>query len=109
MKTKVPPFKLWLEVEIGDKGQPANRSTENFCNVVVECEDGRRYALNIWTYDFLPIARLESDVGTLLVEPAKYVLPPDLFVERLERKLLEDVFRQLFADDEMKDEWLAPE
>ena len=109
MMIKVTEFKLWLEIEIGEKAEPANRPTENFCNVVVNCEDGRRYALNVWTYDFLPIARRESLAGTLLVDPSKYVLPPDLFVERLERKLIEEVFRQLFANDEMKDEWLSPE
>lgn len=50
----VPDFELWLETELGDPNQPANSPTENFCNINVTLPDGRRYALNIWTFDFLP-------------------------------------------------------
>jgi hypothetical protein len=107
MKSKVPSFNLWIEVEIGDKDQPANQLTENFCNVVVECEDGRRYALNVWTFDFLPLARYPWPHSTGLGEPANYLLPPDLFVERLDRETIEQAISQLFQDGEMKEGWLS--
>jgi hypothetical protein len=107
MKTIVPRFDLWLEVEIGEKDDPANRPTENFCNVAVECEDGRRYALNVWTFDFLPIARFDWPYDPRQDEPAKYLLPPDLFVERLDRESFEEIFTQLFKNGEMKDKWIS--
>ncbi len=39
----------------------------------------------------------------------KYLLPPDLFVERLDRKLLEEIFAELIKDGYMRDEWLVNE
>ena len=54
MQSNIPQFELWLETEIEEVGyQSAIRSSENFCNVVVRLQDGRCYALNVWTFDFL--------------------------------------------------------
>lgn len=104
-------FELWLEIESGEpKDQPANRSYENFCNVEVTLTDGRRYALNVWTFDFLPLARLpwpyEANDDAQLAE---YVFPPDLFVARLERGVIHRVITELLATDQMKKEWLVAE
>jgi hypothetical protein len=103
------PFELWLETEIGEPNeQHANRSHENFCNVSVTLKDGRRYALNVWTFDFLPLARFpwpyEANDDT---QPADYVLPPDLFVECLDRVVIHRVITELLATDQMKTEWLV--
>ena len=38
----------------------------------------------------------------------EYLLPPDLFVERLDRALLERVVAQMLSEGEMKPEWLCP-
>jgi hypothetical protein len=102
-------FELWLETEIGEPNQAANRPTENYCNINVLLPDGRRYVLNVWTFDFLPFARYdwpyEMAEGQ---EPAKYVLPPDLFVERLDRSTIEAVIRELLVNNEMNPAWLSP-
>ena len=102
-------FHLWLETEDGpDPEQPANRSTENFCNISVTLDDGRRYALNVWTFDFLPLARIgwpyEKNSESV---PSLYVLPPDLFVERLEREIIEKAISEMIEKNEMQVEWLC--
>ena len=110
MKQKdIPKFDLWLEVETGDPlDQPANRPNENFSIIEVKLQDGRRYALNVWTFDFLTLARYpwpyEIDESK---EPAKYLFPPDLFVEKLERNTIESIITQLLKNGEMKEEWLC--
>ena len=103
-------FELWLETEIGDLDQPANRPTENFCNVQITLEDGRRYALNLWTFDFLPFARHPWPYEIQdKVEPKPYLLPPDLFVERLDRETLELIFSEMLENGEFIDGWLISE
>lgn len=110
MKPASPLFQLWIETETGDAGQPANRPTENFCNVSVILEDGRRYALNVWTFDFFPLARYpwpyEPDENA---KQAEYLLPPDLFVETLDRDVIHRVISELMATGQMKAEWLVKE
>ena len=101
-----PPFELWLEFEHyeGLAGDPR----DDFCSIQVRLPDGRRYALNVWTFRFLHRARLpwpyEDTGGT----PSDYVVAPDLFVERLDRPLLEAVVADLLRTGQLKDEWLCP-
>ena len=103
-----PSFDLWLEFEIGSPNEPANRPTENFCNIQVTLDDNRTYALNVWTFDFLPLARYPWPYSVdTSAELSKYLLPPDLFVERLDRPTIEAVIRELLANNEMKSEWLC--
>ena len=101
-------FELWLETEVADRSQPANRPDRNFCNLMVKVNDGRKYALNVWTFDFVPLARrswpYETDSPD---EPVEYLIPPDLFVESLERIVLERVISTLLERGEMKEEWLV--
>ena len=105
----VPYFELWLETELGDPDLPANSPTENFCNINITFPDGRRYALNIWTFDFLPLARYDWPYDIREgQEPAKYVFPPDLFVERLDRATIETVIIELLTTDSMNSDWLCP-
>ena len=109
-KNKKNNFELWLETEIGDPLRPANRPQQNFCNINITFDDGRFYALNVWTFDFLPLARFPYPYAyetTADATPASYVLPPDLFVASLTREIITDVITQLIANDEMKDEWLV--
>jgi hypothetical protein len=104
----VPDFELWLETELGDPDRSANSQTENFCNINVTLPDGRRYALNIWTFDFLPLARYDDTYDMREgQEPAKYVFPPNLFVERLDRATIEIVIAELLAIDRMNFDWLC--
>jgi len=109
--SKSPNYQIWIEVETGEPvNQDANRPTENFCNIEVKVDDGRRYALNVWTYDFLPYARFEWPYEIGLEEKASsYVLPPDIFIERLDRPTVERAVKDLFDNNEMQDIWLCDE
>lgn len=76
--------------------------------MTVRLADGRRYALNVWTFDFLPLARRpwphHANDDT---QPAEYLLPPDLFVVRLDRGTIYHAIEDLLATDQMKSEWLV--
>ena len=101
-------MELWIDIEEGDQDQPANRQVQNFCNIAVEV-DGTRYALNIWTFDFLPLARREWPYDESAEQAlASYLLPPDLFVERLDRPTIEAAIADLIANQQMRDEWISP-
>lgn len=104
----MPDFELWLEIEVGDPNEPANSPKENFCNVNVRFPDGRRYCLNVWTFDFIPYARypwpyeIRSDL-----QPTLYLVPPDLLVESLDRETMTQVVSKLISNNELKPEWLC--
>lgn len=100
-------FELWLEFE-HTVPAPGDDPTDDFANVQVRLPDGRRYALNVWTFRFLHRARFPWPYEIGAGRPAEYVLPPDLFVERLDRPTLERVVGRLLAHGEMKSEWLCP-
>ena len=96
-------FTLWLEWEEvgGPPEHPFLRPQQNFGNVGITLADGRRYSLTVWTFDYLPLARLED-----APQPAAYMLPPDLFVESLTREMMETVVAQMLEAGELRDEWL---
>jgi len=99
-------FDLWLEFEVGDPiNQPANRPVENFANVVIRLSDGKRYCLNVWTFDFVPLARYSWPYKNTDEVPAKYVIPPDLLVERLDRVTIQSVVSDMLAAGELRPEW----
>jgi hypothetical protein len=102
-------FDLWLEFEVGDSiDQPANNPVENFTNVVIRLSDGKRYCLNVWTFDFVPLARYSWPYKKTTDEmPAKYVIPPDLLVERLDRVTIQGVVSDMLAAGELRPEWLC--
>jgi hypothetical protein len=104
---EVPAFELWLEFEQWEP-KPDDDPTDDFFNMQVKLADGRRYALNVWTFKFLQKGRYPWPYEEGVGEPEEYLLPPDLFVERLDRGLLERVVRRMLAEDEMKPEWLCP-
>jgi hypothetical protein len=100
-------FELWLEFEhcepvVGDE------PTDDFCNIQIRLPDGRRYALNVWTFKFLHRARHPWPYHVIEGQPAEYLVAPDLFVERLDRALLESVVADLMVTGQLKDEWLCP-
>ena len=82
----VPEFELWLEFEHWQP-QPDDDPTTDFFNMQVRLPDGRRYALNVWTFKFLHKARYPWPYEEGVGEPEEYLLPPDLFVERLDRSV----------------------
>ena len=102
---ETPAFDLWLEWELYiDDYDPL----DDFANVTVTLPDGRCYAMNVWTYDYMRRAPYESLDNVTLTVPVDYLLPPDLFVHRLDRPTMERVVGQLLANGEMHDEWLCP-
>ncbi|MEY2863460.1 MAG: hypothetical protein RLY58_1167 [Pseudomonadota bacterium] len=95
---------MWLEFELWE-GQDYNLEDE-FFNMSVELDSGEKYALNVWTYKYLERARNEYNEEKENLS-GKYLLPPDLFIERLDRELLQAILSELVQKDVMKQEWLV--
>jgi hypothetical protein len=107
MDRGTPAFELWLEFEHTEP-TAGHDPADDFANVQVRLPDGRRYALNVWTFRFLQRARFPWPYEATAGRPAEYVVAPDLFVERLDRPTLERVVGELLAHRGMKSEWLCP-
>jgi hypothetical protein len=107
MNENTQAFELWLEFEHTEL-PPGHEPSDDFANVQVRLPDGRRYALNVWTFGFLHRARFPWPDEVKSGTPAEYVVAPDLFVERLDRPTLERVVSELLTHGEMKSEWLCP-
>ena len=106
---ETPTFDLWLEFELYiDDYDPL----DDFANIQVTTPDGRRYAMNVWTYGFMGRAPYLSAgterEGEQTEAPSDYLLPPDLLVERLDRPTMERVVSRLLVANEMREEWLCP-
>lgn len=100
-------FDLWLEFE---HWVPEERddAEDDFFNMQIVMHSGEKYALNVWTYKVL--SRIVDDCqksGECL--EGSYLLPPDLFVQRLDRDLLEQIVADLIANGELKKEWEVPD
>jgi len=104
---EVPAFELWLEFEHWEP-KPDDDPTADFFNMQVKLTDGRRYAMNVWTFKVIDKLRYPWPYQEGVGEPQEYLLPPDLFVERLDRALIERVVAQMLLKGEMKTEWLCP-
>jgi len=103
-------FDLWLEFEAVDGLQavPEFDHNDDFFNMTISLPDGRTYALNVWTYQFLERARRQAQESGEELGGA-YLLPPDLFVEKLDRQLLEAIVSDLLHRRYLRDEWLVRE
>lgn len=99
----LPTFELWLEFEQYEP-KPEDDPTDGFANVQVRLPDGRRYAMNVWTFGYMQRAPYEDEE-----EPIEYMLPPDLFVARMDRATIDRGVRQMLVKGEMRSEWLCPE
>ncbi len=98
-------FDLWLEFEEWLPG-PLDDPTDDFFNMTITLRDGTRYALNVWTFAALETQRREAardghDLG------GRYMAAPDLFVERLDRALLEAAVTDMLTAGRLKLEWLV--
>jgi hypothetical protein len=89
----VPDFTLWLEFELWE--DPPDDA--DFANVKITLVDGRVYAANVWTYDYITHAR-DEDTRTGDNLGGLYLLPPDLFVRRLTRDDLTRTIEQLLLE-----------
>jgi hypothetical protein len=99
-----PAFELWLEFEHWMPQE--DDDLENDCfNMKIQLDDGTTYALNVWTYTFLDkVHQIDKQSGENL--GGKYQLPPDLFVERLDRTELESTVADLIRNRTLRREWL---
>ena len=100
-----PTFELWLEFEqwIPQEGDDPE---DDFFIMHVKMPGDVTYALNVWTFKVLERVRLdEQQQGSCL--GGSYLFPPDLFVERLDRPLMERVVADIIKKGYMKDEWLV--
>ena len=103
-------YSLWLEFEEYADGYPGPDVDPqcDFCNAKVTV-GSRAYALNIWTFVFLEVARRTDPARVPLAEPARYVLAPDLFVERLDRTTISHAIGDLLAAGGLPEAWRLQE
>src|SRR5687768_6598227 len=97
-------FSMWLEFEEW-VSEADDDPTDDFFNMQIRLPDGRRYALNVWTFQYLNRAVKECrEDGSHL--HGSYLIPPDLFIERMERSLIEAIVADMIVNNELRDEWL---
>jgi hypothetical protein len=103
-------FTLWLEFEEYADPYPSGDDDPlcDFCNAMVTVGEAT-YAMNIWTFAFVDIARRFDVAGAPLDSPNIYLLPPDLLVERLDRATIERSVRDLLSKGELPANWRVAE
>jgi hypothetical protein len=101
-----PQFDLWLEFEWWEP-QADDDARTDFFNMKISLPNGKSYGLNVWTYDYFQVARHQDAASEML--GGGYLIPPDLFVERLDRALLERVVVALIRTNQLRDTWLIRE
>ena len=105
-----PAFELWLEFEAGVRDEsydPALYSFDaenDFFNMIITLGSGERYALNVWTYNYLQSARRQAEQSGENLKGA-YLLPPDLLVRRCDRAELEGIVREMIRTGQLYDQW----
>ncbi len=104
IESKAGAFSLWLEFEHWIPS-PEDDLTNDFFNMQVCFEDGRTYALNVWTFAFFTRA-CEEVKAERRQEVTIYLRAPDLFVEKLEREHLEAVIKEMADRGQLAEEWL---
>lgn len=98
-------FTLWLEFEHVDFASILDPETgqivsadwnkkNNFCNIAVTLSDGRRYGINVWTFDYLTTS-IQCDAARGKNLNGLYQIPPDLFVHELTRECIEATISDL--------------
>jgi hypothetical protein len=100
-------FELWLE---SDYWVPSDQDDpfDEFFNMQIRLATGETYALNVWTFQYFARACRDIQMTGENLQGA-YLLPPDLFVERLDRKLLEEVVADLIRRGGLRHEWRVSE
>lgn len=100
-------FDLWLEFEHWE-AQENDDPEDDYFNMHIIFSTGKRYALNVWTYKSLGrIVNGCEETGECM--RGAYLLPPDLFVKRLDRDLIEKIICDLINNDRLKEEWRISE
>jgi hypothetical protein len=107
MGTRDLTFQLWIEFE-HYAAKPDDDPADDFFNMMITMSDGSQFALNIWTFAYLRREREEAEASGESLG-GRYLLPPDLFVERLDRALLEEIVSDLIRGGLLKEEWRVTE
>lgn len=100
-------FSLWLEFEEygASHPQPGDDPACDFCNAIITM-DGRSCGINIWTFGFIEYTRrFDESTGLPRPEPERFLLSPDLLVERLERPLIEAALSTVLDRDGWPAHW----
>jgi hypothetical protein len=96
-------FSLWLEFEHWIASNEFDPECDGF-NMKITLDTGEMYALNVWTYKLV-----ERIYQTMVREDENlrgaYLLPPNLFVQRLDRNLIEAVVSELIKADNLQEVW----
>ena len=100
-----PKFQLWLEFELWEENY---NPEEEFFNMSVTLDNGKKYALNVWTYKYFELAR-KLDIQSNDCLGGKYLIPPDLLIEKLDREMIVDIFDDIIRQNSLKPEWLVIE
>jgi hypothetical protein len=87
-------FMLWLEFESYNEVEE-----REYCNLQITCGE-TKYALNVWTYDFL--MKLLQEKTTALT----YEVAPDLIVDKITRENLQAIVSKMIEEGELKPEWI---
>ena len=102
----MPTFDLWLEFEFWREAGDTDDPNDDVFNMQVTLDDGRKYALNVWTFGSFPrlVTKAKSEPQDL---NGAYMPSPDLFVDRMDRELIESVVADLIESDQLRDDWLV--
>lgn len=96
---------LWLEFEIWEPTEDEDPE-DDFFNMSISMRDGTRYALNVWTYKFFARDQQHRQISGEHLH-GKYTLPPDLFVQKLDRQLMEEIVADLILTNGLRKEWIV--
>jgi hypothetical protein len=96
---------LWLEFEAWAEDASSSADDDAF-NMHIRLGDGTLYALNVWTFKALErFHHQDATNGDNL--NGRYLIPPDLLIERLDRHLVEQVVFEMIRKKELKSDWLV--
>jgi hypothetical protein len=101
-------FSLWLEFEhyVGGYPQPGDDPHCDFCNAEITA-DGQVCGITVWTFGFVEHARRSDEfTGAAKPEIDRFLLPPDLLVEKLDRGLIEEAIADLLGREPRPTQWL---
>jgi len=97
-------FELWLEFELWEDGVKAPYN--DFFNMTITLANGLKYALNVWTYSYLQSAKAKARKDNEHVGGV-YMPAPDVFIEKLDRRLIEVMVDDMIRNNLIKEEWLV--
>ncbi len=86
-------YSIWFEFEQYSGSDSTDRE-QDYCNVILTFEDGRKQGYNVWTVEYF-----KDNVHTLLsnAEQNGYAVCPDIIVSHIQRESITEVLKQLMG------------